>query len=191
MAVNVKLYRKSVPSVKYESARPQIIDEMCWYGNGISTEKRKKENYTMADFLLKYKFATTITYLLVWLSEMRYSKRQMAENICKSVGLMAMYMMPKFRPMRAHKRHSPVYRRMADPNHNNPWFFPSTTVGSSGSRWDLVLLECCSCVRFSASDATTKFLSFVLDDSIQILDWKKVVNWFYSGKNSRVEHFFP
>lgn len=65
MAVNVKLYRKSVPSVKYESARPQIIDEMCWYGNGISTEKRKKENYTMADFLLKYKFATTITYLLV------------------------------------------------------------------------------------------------------------------------------
>lgn len=43
MAVNVKLYRKSVPSVKYDSARPQIIDEMCWYGNGISTEKKEKE----------------------------------------------------------------------------------------------------------------------------------------------------
>lgn len=43
MPVNVKLYRKSVPSVKYDNAKPQIIDEMCWHGNGISTEKKRKE----------------------------------------------------------------------------------------------------------------------------------------------------
>lgn len=167
----------------------------------------------MTNFQLKCKLASTITYLLVWLSEMRYSRRRMAGNIYKSVGLMAMCMMSKFRPMLAHKCHSPAYRQMADPNHNNPWFDTKkngTSFVSYGWLFCFVISQlieietrCCWDVavglgfRLLMSQLSTNHLelsfkfSTILCIWLRMRYWKRAFNWFCFGENSRVEHFFP